>query len=553
MSFSEKIRNALTVSALLALVPSCAAMGIYLGNLREYVFTLQQLLVVTGVFSFGIFGFWMVFQACFIRARFYPMIFHALFALALCLWIQGSFLLWPLGGTADTLHRFSEHPIFGTLELLIFSLVFWLVFRFRTVVDRKCGLYASFILAIQVFALVPPLMAYRESSLEKFLSIDCSGIHQVSNGENVLIVVLDSLESDYFQKTLADSGPELSEALKDFEFFPRLISRYPQTFYALPTLLTGSPIFDETMTWDVRKTVFEQTDASIFRDSASVYFERLNQMYMSEYALFSTLKRNGFQTEVYPFAGTWVYLPQNSPDIANIDPKTDSIEKSRILSLTVLAEEIIPCAMYRISPLIFKPTAYHATEKGLERAYKIYTGETWKVLDTSSENPDKKVAESAEVLPAVADRPFFDFPKEAKPDVIRHFKLIHLEAMNRWNVTSNTAMEQCYFQKGIVPYLEYLKGCGGYEKSWIVILGDHGRHGSPVSRQFNPALLIKKPGVNQSEMTVRDDVVFMRDIAPSLLTEMGIPLGTPFSLWHQTEEQKDERNVAWVSFVEKNR
>ncbi|MBE6424594.1 MAG: hypothetical protein E7029_01125 [Planctomycetaceae bacterium] len=577
MSTSEKIRKILAVSGLLSGLIFLTLFNIYLGNLRDYSFTLQQLGVLGGVFCLAIFGMSAAGLLLFVRSRFFPQAVLSLFAFCLCLWFQGSFLLWPLGGTPETIHDFSGHPIFGILELVIYFGIFRLVFHFRSSVEKKYLQFSILILFSQLLVILPALCSYRESSLNRIMYAEHSDLFRHSSQENIILLVLDSLESDYFSKVCASSSGEVEKVLKDFEYFPRFLSMYPQTFYAMPTLLTGNAQFDETKTWDVTKNVFEQTDSSIFQTGDPAYFGSLAQMYSEQDSFLRKLRENAFRTELYSFSGTCVYFPQDEHLAANIDMKRDQEEKKRLLSLRVLAETIIPHTLYRLSPLLFKPTVFDLSQKGLENAYRLYSGErisSWdgmvqktktasaeeeKEKEKKEEEPNARTPKENALRFAPLDTPFFTVPSEAQTMPEKCFKLIHLYGMHfvneyesRGSLDQFTQTGQTYFLDGVGSYLEYLKKSGVYENSWIVICGDHGFHGSPVSEQFHPVLLVKRPNTSSTEMTVNDQIVLLRDVAPTLLTEQGIRLARPYSFWDPTEEQKKEREALWQKFYVEN-
>lgn len=565
MNMTEKIRKSLLVSGLLAFLVFMSALTIYLGNLRDYTFTIQQLAVIAGAFSVGVWACAFLLLACFFRSKFFSSTLLVVLAFALCLWVQGSFLLWPLGGDNTTIHTFTMHPVLGTLELVIFGLIFWLVFHFRDFSERKSATLAGIVVFTQILAILPALSAYRETSLDRLLYIYPhvkDQIHQVSEQPNLFIILADSMERNYFQSAWESAEPEMNAVLKDFEYFPHFLSLYPQTFYAVPTLLSGSDYFDRTKKWDVNKTVFEQTEENYFSQS---YRDTIDQMYTEPNALLPNLEKAGFRTEVYPLCGTAVYLPGDLKSVSNLNYDEDEKEKSRFLSLRVLVEKIIPHALYRISPLLVKPVIFSASNSVLREAYRLKSGEYWLDENTAAEVLAGTEATSTSNASSMDDAAFLSrdslfFTLPAAPQLTneRYAKVIHLNGLHSLDGISDPALQtpqtfgKVYFVQGIGSYLNYLKQAGCYDSSWIVIFGDHGLHSSPVADQFNPALLIKRPNARQEKMTENDSIVLMRDIAPSLLDALGIKTAKPFSIWNQTEEQKKERQEIWQKFIIEN-
>lgn len=565
MNLTEKITKSLMVSGLMAFLIFMSALTIYLGNLRDYTFTIQQLAVVVGAFSCGVWACVFLLLACFFRSKIFSSLLLAVLAFSLCLWVQGSFLLWPLGGDNTTIHSFAMHPVFGVLELVIFSLIFWLVFHFRNFSEQKTVNLAGIVIFTQILAILPALSVYRESSLDRLLYIYPhikDQIHQVSDQPNLFIILADSMERNYFQSAWESAEPEMNAVLKDFEYFPHFLSLYPQTFYAVPTLLSGSDYFDRAKKWDVNKTVFEQTEENYFSQS---YRDSIDRMYTEPNALLPNMEKVGFRCEVYPLCGTAVYLPRDLNSVSNLNYDEDQKEKSRFLSLRVLVEKIIPHALYRMSPLIVKPVVFSASNAFLRETYRLKSGEYWldgntvgkELAETEvTTTPDSKIPDGPEIL--TQDSLFFTLPAVPQLTNERYAKVIHLNGLHSLDAISDPSRRtpqtfgKAYFVQGIGSYLNYLKQAGCYESSWIVILGDHGLHASPVTDQFNPVLLIKRPNSRQEKMTENDSIVLMRDLAPSLLAGLGIKTAKPFSIWNQTEEQKKERQELWQKFIIEN-
>ena len=74
-----------------------------------------------------------------------------------------------------------------------------------------------------------------------------------------------------------------------------------------------------------------------------------------------------------------------------------------------------------------------------------------------------------------------------------------------------------------------------------------------LRRRLVDVLALKVVQVKHSRRKAANGPSFlMRDIAPSLLGELGISLSKPYSLWTPTEEQKKEREALWQKFYVEN-
>lgn len=562
MKISEKMKNLLTVTGVFAFLVLNSTLCIYLGNLQEYSFRLNQLFVLLIPFCLGIWGCTLCIALLpllaerFWKKELFPFVSALLWGIVFCGWVQGSFLLWPIRG--EKLHTFVTQPFFGTLELVVYALIFTCVFRFRKYLLQKPMTFAGIVVFSQILVLFPLFSKYEPEKLSRQCRPLMDDFFQISDQENVILIVLDSLEYDYFQKTYASAEEEIKPIVKDFECFPRFLSMYPQTFFAFPTLLSGSDLFDRTRTWDVRKDVWHQDENSFHG-----YHEAKDKMYAAETCLPGRLAREGFRNEFYSLADIYLWFWWEDQIIANIRMDGEE-EAKRLVSLHVVSEDILPNALYRLSPLLFKTEIFQALRNVQASAYRVYSGGELYFESEETGTLSENVLTDAEAPKfAQQDGLFFQTPEKAKMTSQPLFKVIHLQGVHDIPVTSEletnrtreyTSWGRTYFIQGIGKYLDFLKQNGAYENSWILILGDHGNHLSPVSRQFNPLLLVKRPHSRQNEMTKNENVVLMRDIAPTLLGELGISLSEAraLSIWDPTEAQKKEREELWKKFYVEN-
>ena len=559
MRISEKLKNLLTAAGVLAFLVFNSALCIYLGNLQEYTFRLGQLLAILVPVCLGIWGSVLCVSLLplladrFLKRDLSQFAAALLWGIVFCVWVQGSFLLWPISG--EKLHSFSTQPLFGILELAVYALIFTCDFRFRPQLLQKPMTLAGVIIFSQILVLLPLFSKYGPEKLSRQSHPTPDELFQVSDQENIIFIAIDSLEYDYFQKTCAGAEKELAPILKDFECFPRFLSMYPQTFFAFPTLLSGSDLFDRTRTWDVRKNVWNQSEKSF-----NGYNEAKDKMYEEETCIPGQLVKKGFRNELHSLPNIVLWFCWNEQIIANVGMNGE--EAKRLISLSVVSEDILPNALYRISPLLFKTQVFQTLRTAQASAYRAYSGkELYLAQEESGILGEEVLTDGSHAKSSPYDSLFFQPPERAKRIPQPLFKVIHLQGVHDIPVSPEletdhahayTSWGRCYFIQGIGNYLEFLKRNGAYDNSWILILGDHGNHLSPVSRQFNPLLLVKRPHSRQDEMTKNENVVLMRDIAPSLLGELGISLSKPYSLWTPTEEQKKEREALWQKFYVEN-
>ncbi|MDO4582859.1 MAG: sulfatase-like hydrolase/transferase [Planctomycetia bacterium] len=98
---------------------------------------------------------------------------------------------------------------------------------------------------------------------------------------------------------------------------------------------------------------------------------------------------------------------------------------------------------------------------------------------------------------------------------------------------------------GVARFLELLKKSDVYDNSYIIVMGDHGGHLEPVLERKNPFFLVKRPGDTHEKMVTNDQPIFLRDIAPTILKDLGIVTEESYSFWNLSPEQKVERERCW--------
>lgn len=550
MNLTEKICKSLLVSGLIAFLFFSVSLIIYLGNLQEYSFTILQLLLVTGLCSLGIFVVVFAGFLCFVRFKCFTAVLLVLTSILFCMWLQSNFLLWS-SDESTLIQTFSALPVCGIFEILVYILVFYLVFRFQSFVITHLYKLGLIILVSQAVVIIPALLSYDSSNFNRLSNNSeiFSSIHQISKQENIYIILLDSFGNDSFHELYKSEYETTNQTFHDFEYFPHFIAKFPLTFYMVPTLLTGSDLFEKNLKWNPNKDYSHQSM------SVKTYFKDKERMYNSENSLLPILAQNGYTNEMYPFCGTSIYFPKDCEWLSNTTLNEDALSRKKVFSCRVLEETILPFTCYRLSPLCLKYWSFQISYQCQQICYNLYSGKGWDSFQTLEFNNFSRFMQQE----FVDETPFFTPPEEPQLDSRKYFKLYHLNGwhdldLEPYSPSSEAYLKfgKAYFSQRLDAFFDYLKRSGSYDSSWIIILGDHGMHLSPAAAQFNPALLIKKPGVHQENILVNEDVVMMSDIAPSLLSELGIKTSKPFSIWRQTEDQKQERGKLWEDFIIKN-
>ncbi len=541
MNVKTSLAQAAISSALIAVVIFASGATIYFNNLSEYSFTCSQF--VTGMGVVVTFGFLSLFalQACFIKTKLFRWLFLTVFSIGLCMWFQGNFIFYPRGLAGDAIRTFGHYPVYGIWELLFYTLIFCLVFYFRNFVQSYCFRVLIVVAATQLITTFPAIISYDPILLRRIPSFDWPT--QNSKEENITIILVDSTGTDFFDK-LRKTFPEYDSRLKDFEYFNHLLSIYPQTLFAVPTILSGSSFFDNTKQWNPLSTVWNQSEKGFQAGfGGQQYIKEINQMYQDCNSLIPNLSNLNYLPELYPYIGLLKYTPQDY-EFNNLKFDNDIRIKRYIFNGYMLSERIIPFSFYRVAPLIIKDQTIKFIDDTLMSIYGLIKN-THKVVLKSSAFSDK--GKKTEIKLISGDKQFLDIKDEISIDKQKRFRFIHLIGCHVFD----DCPEDAYLPygkllfDGLLNYLDYLKKNDCYDNSWIIIMGDHGQHTGKIQYRFNPIFLIKRPHDQSETMQINENVILMRDIAPSLLGELGVQTERPFSIWNQTEEQKKERQELW--------
>lgn len=317
-----------------------------------------------------------------------------------------------------------------------------------------------------------------------------AGLYTVGTEENLLVLVLDSVDADQFAQALAED-PDLSRRLEGFTWYRNAMGLSDPTKYGLPALLTG-----QAYTQPVDYAGFiaaAYADAPLYTMLAGDVWD----------ARFFTDSR---------------YVSLDAGVVDNL-----AREELAVNDPAGLTRDLLRLCAFRYAPHFLKPQLWMYSNVFLP--YAQAQGEP--VYEVTDPAFDARLRE--EGLEATVERAF---------------RLIHLTGMHppytmdadcQYQAQGVTAQEQ---MRGCLrlaeDYLEQLRALGVYDRSAVLILADHG-----TDTVHRPLLLLKRPG-DTGEMTVNDAPVSYADLPATyeaLLT--GAQAGT--ELWSIPQGQARTR------------
>lgn len=317
-----------------------------------------------------------------------------------------------------------------------------------------------------------------------------AGLYTVGTEENLLVLVLDSVDADQFAQALAED-PDLSRRLEGFTWYRNAMGLSDPTKYGLPALLTG-----QAYTQPVDYAGFiaaAYADAPLYTMLAGDVWD----------ARFFTDSR---------------YVSLDAGVVDNL-----AREELAVNDPAGLTRDLLRLCAFRYAPHFLKPQLWMYSNVFLP--YAQAQGEP--VYEVTDPAFDARLRE--EGLEATVERAF---------------RLIHLTGMHppytmdadcQYQAQGITAQEQMRGCLRLVgDYLEQLRALGVYDRSAVLILADHG-----TDTVHRPLLLLKRPG-DTGEMAVNDAPVSYADLPATYVALLtGAQAGT--ELWSIPQGQARTR------------
>lgn len=317
-----------------------------------------------------------------------------------------------------------------------------------------------------------------------------AGLYTVGTEENLLVLVLDSVDADQFVQALAED-PDLSRRLEGFTWYRNAMGLSDPTKYGLPALLTG-----QAYTQPVDYAGFiaaAYADAPLYTMLAGDVWD----------ARFFTDSR---------------YVSLDAGVVDNL-----AREELAVNDPAGLTRDLLRLCAFRYAPHFLKPQLWMYSNVFLP--YAQAQGEP--VYEVTDPAFDARLRE--EGLEATVERAF---------------RLIHLTGMHppytmdadcQYQAQGVTAQEQ---MRGCLrlaeDYLEQLRALGVYDRSAVLILADHG-----TETVHRPLLLLKRLG-DTGEMAVNDAPVSYADLPATYVALLtGAQAGT--ELWSIPQGQARTR------------
>ncbi len=431
-----------------------------------------------------------------LRGKPYDLALSLMLGLLVAGYVQGNFLNLNLGQlNGDTIY-WNTMPRHAVINLVIWmgmvALPF-IVYYFSRRAWRAACVFVPLLLTmmqliglISTFAAMPPRPDYG-----RYLSVN--GLYEVSSRKNILVFVVDRLDTDFIAEVKEQQNPAFFDRLDGFTYYPNTTSLYARSYPAIPYLLTGK--------------------VGLYDLSGPDYLSAA----WRESTLLPDLRAEGFTTKLYMSEG------YAFSDITQIDGLADNIVTGEVHpKVKPILKCMLRLSAYRYSPHALKPSFWMST----------------------GDFDGMAVAQGGAAPYQLNDYAVYLGLREAgltAQDTHNNFLFIHLNGSHYpYNINervepvlegqTSVARQTMGCFEILYAYMDQMKTLGVYKDATILITGDHGKsenHWS-LSTAKTTAMFVKPAGSEGAPLAVSDAPISHTNFAPTIREAAGLPpMGTP--------------------------
>lgn len=488
----------------------CATFSVYFSNAAEFTFVLGDFAPAFILISLGVFA---LITASLLLTK--GTARHAIFTLCAFL-VTAAFIQSLVTNLTFEGMPGDGNVAYATTGKMIINFTFWVilcsVFLWFGLLSRKAETGRSvmsfllvLVLVMQTVSLVPSAISYADSLAnndatqveDEDIYLTTDGMFELSSKENIIVIVLDRFDNYYFQAFLS-SGSQYIDSLDGFTYYQDNISKYPRTYPAVTSMLTGV-----------------END---YTGTRVQYFEKA----YTRSTFLPDLKSNGYEINLYIPS---YYSYDNASVFGDLVANTSAAEGYTISSKGELIGKMFELSSYFWAPEIFKSNTIGSSSFG-------------------------------EIVTLDGDAPKYEMTESSDPEIYKNFTETGLTTQNKKNNFTFLHLRGCHspfamdencnlVEQGSVSSLQQTTGCfkfiseyiaqmkklGIYKDSTIIITGDHAALDSDSVEYGNEnltGLLIKKSGDEGTELRISSAQVSQDNFLASIVKSAGIKTATNY-------------------------
>lgn len=402
----------------------------------------------------------------------------------LCSYVQGNFFVSGipgLDGTEFDWAAYSPERIKSIVLWVVVALIIGLVlFIFKEKIFKKVTLVASICMLLLLSSTLTTLFFTNDLKTNSSrLSITNKNEFQLSTDKNVIMLMVDAVDSQYFDAALK-RNPEATENLKDFTDFNNVASGYPYTQLSVPLILTGE--------WYENKEPFSDYLSKSFTKSP----------------LIKELEKKDYKLGLYDCGDIILDSATHGGEYENLLADTNTYSSMKSMITTIVKMGGIKYAPWDLKKhcynLVSLADSICTTNKVEEQHFSWSDPTFWGAIKDT--NPITKTNNKC-------------------------FRFIHIEGAHSpfqygkdmQKISGGNYDKKCDAVVSICDkFISRIKEAGVYDNSAIVILADHGYDKYEKTRlnRLNPVLYVK--GINEKHDKIQTNAapIAHEDLSASL-------------------------------------
>jgi hypothetical protein len=369
-----------------------------------------------------------------------------LLATAVLLWMQGNILVWNYGLLDGHDIEWSQKTVLGLLDTPLWILLLLLAFIWSPLVKKIAWPLSLLLIAVQIVDISFTAVPHAANPGTKRFRIDDRRKFSYSSSQNVIIVVLDTFQTDIFQELLIDDH-DYEKVFSGFTYFRNSLSGSSSTQTAVPEMLTTRQYDNSLPLADFLKIAY------------------------LENSLPRLLMKSKYRCDLFPLGNIGIGM--------HLDRSLASNLKDRFPPSAHDVAFLIDLSLFRQMPHFIKIHVYHRQSWFLSRIFK----------DPQIDRRSSLRARKKMMATTLPDAMFIEsMAREAKVDSRQPaFKFYHLRGIHpQLRMNESCQLERMVFNrpnykrqaKGVLKlmakFLGNLKQIDAFRNSLIFIVGDHG-------------------------------------------------------------------------------
>ena len=244
-----------------------APMELYLSNKGYFFFGGDEMVSFTllfcGAFFVGIVVFFLMIYK--LNKKIYGVLLFLFWGVAMALYIQGNFLPQDYGSMNGDIIDWSSFKKEGIISVTTFVVIILItILTVLFIGYQKCLRVAKIVsicvLLVQMTTLGTLLVMNDGLAKPTQYIATCNGEMELSKDENFIILMLDSFDSQVFNKILSDeNAQDYKDTLKGFTYYPDTVASFSHTDLAFPQIISGEYYKNECTYEDYLEKAYEES------------------------------------------------------------------------------------------------------------------------------------------------------------------------------------------------------------------------------------------------------------------------------------------------------